>query len=117
MNNRISWSAATGVAFLLLGAAVGCRPRPEPPATVAAAVPNGHQAVLSITGMASAADADTVQQALSAVPGVAGVALSLEENTATVTYDAARTNPPALLQAVATARGLSSYTATVKAEK
>ena len=114
MRRGFAAAAALWLALLILGSTAGCKARPEPTSLPVAAGPSGRQVVLEVTGMSSAADQDTVQQALTAVPGVTAAAVSLEDNTATVTYAPTRTTPQALTQAVASARGLNSYSATVR---
>jgi copper chaperone len=56
------------------------------------------QTTMAIAGMSCGGCVSTVQQALHAVPGTRVDAVTL--GSATVSYDAARTNPAALAQAV-----------------
>lgn len=58
---------------------------------------------LAVQNMYCAACPYTVKASLQAVPGVNGVAVSLQNKTATVTYDDAKTNVKALTTATANA--------------
>ena len=55
--------------------------------------------VLSVQNMYCAACPHTVRASLRAVPGVGNVTVSLQQKTAVVTYDDARTNVKALTDA------------------
>lgn len=58
---------------------------------------------LAVQNMYCAACPHTVKASLQAVPGVKGVAVSLQQKTATVTYDDAETNVKALTAATTNA--------------
>lgn len=58
---------------------------------------------LAVQNMYCAACPHTVRASLQAVPGVERVAVSLQQRTATVTYDDAKTNVKALTTATANA--------------
>lgn len=54
---------------------------------------------LSVEHMTCAACPHIVKGSLAAVPGVSAVVVSIEDKTATVTYDDAKTGIPALIRA------------------
>lgn len=54
---------------------------------------------LAVENMTCASCPYIVKKSLAALPGVAGVAVSFEEESATVTFDDARTNADALIEA------------------
>ena len=56
--------------------------------------------VLNIGGMNCGGCVKNVTGILQGVDGVASAAVSLEEKTATVSFDPAKTNPAALIEAV-----------------
>jgi mercuric ion binding protein len=108
--------AAARVAFILATwALAGCGGGRNPSAPGAN---SGRQTVrtarLSVSGLITAGDADSIHTALARVSGVRDVQVSVEEALVTVIYDPAKTTPQALVDAVSRAPGLSQYTATLK---
>ncbi len=59
------------------------------------------EAILTITGMTCGGCVNSVTRVLQAVPGVQQAAVTLVPSQAVVSYDAARTDPEKLAQAVA----------------
>ena len=61
---------------------------------------NMNEVTLSVTGMTCGGCVNSVKRVLAALPGVQSVEVSLEPGEARVTYDAARIDRAALIQAI-----------------